>query len=85
MIVVKGTPSGEMLKIFSEDERTIKMYRIHDFGMLGLARNDILFFQAISENVCKYILIKNRKYLCNSKFYKVFNVGNPLAIDNVFS
>ncbi|XP_071568866.1 uncharacterized protein C05D11.1 [Temnothorax nylanderi] len=50
MIVVRGTPSREMLKIFLEEERNTKIDRIHEFGMLGLARNDILFFQAISEN-----------------------------------
>ncbi|KAL0123609.1 hypothetical protein PUN28_005848 [Cardiocondyla obscurior] len=50
MIVVKGTPSRGMLKIFLEEERNTKLDRIQEFGMLGLARNDILFFQAINEN-----------------------------------
>lgn len=63
MVVVRGTPSREMLKIFSGDERKRKIERIREFGMLGLARNDILLSQAMGENVCEYILIKNRKYL----------------------
>ena len=53
MVVVKGTPSREMLKIFSGEERKRKIDRMREFGMLGLARNDILLSQAISENVCK--------------------------------
>lgn len=59
MIVVRGTPSREMLKILLEEDRETKIDRIHDFGMLGLARNDILFFQALSEHVCEHILIKD--------------------------
>ncbi|KYN01438.1 Uncharacterized protein C05D11.1 [Cyphomyrmex costatus] len=51
MVVVKGTPSHEMLKIFSGEERKRKIDRMREFGMLGLARNDILLSQAISENV----------------------------------
>ncbi|XP_018058136.1 PREDICTED: uncharacterized protein C05D11.1-like [Atta colombica] len=50
MVVVKGTPSREMLKIFSGEERKRKIDRMREFGMLGLARNDILLSQAISEN-----------------------------------
>ncbi|XP_011161835.1 uncharacterized protein C05D11.1 isoform X2 [Solenopsis invicta] len=50
MVVVRGTPSREMLKIFSEEERKRKFERILEFGMLGLARNDILISHAMSEN-----------------------------------
>jgi hypothetical protein len=61
MVVVRGTPSREMLKIFSEEERKRKFERILEFGMLGLARNDILISHAMSENVCEHILIKRSK------------------------
>ncbi|XP_028046617.1 uncharacterized protein C05D11.1 isoform X2 [Monomorium pharaonis] len=50
MVVVRGTPSREMLKIFSEEESKRKFERILEFGMLGLARNDILISHAMSEN-----------------------------------
>jgi len=61
MIVVRGTPSREMLRIFSGVETERKIDRIREFGMLGLARNDIMFCNAVDENVCEYL--KNRQYL----------------------
>jgi len=57
MIVIKGTPS-EMSTIFSEVETERKIDRIYEFGILGLTRNDIMFSNAMDENVCEYL--KNR-------------------------